>query len=644
MHKKLQSHYVAKQFRDGAVLIGPRQVEEVTLASGHQIVPGLGLDAYASSLAARAIRLEDGVLKLAVVGAVSSGKSTLINALLGGEVLPVSVGATTGMITQISFGEKGPVTLIEKSGKKKNISREVFIKEGVLDEKTGKLPNPFAGIDSAVLESDAFLCQKGLCLVDTPGFNSGPKMEAVIRNYLKQVDAVLLVINGIAPFDDKELAFIKSLKRGGDPKLNHVFFVINAWDLDDKRKAAYLNVAHTCLSDEFNAGQLEHHVCMVDAHTGLEAKCDEGKIDVLKATGLPALEQRLTQCLEEDRRVDVIVDAAVCDVLIPALIDIKGCMETQHELLTQSDGISEIDRHTAEAQLTSLKQTASTLQDIFNNYAKEIGDTVSNSAIAYLIELVNPSNPKWRDLTIELGILELTSIYLSTEKRNEFVQKITEQLTAYFQRNMSGLQNAIFKDIEEKMEVISKTLDEKTAALFQETPEHIHQIGMDRLLDSFLQAIPDVIVEFIKREVLLTRLVLTLGTVLIGISFPLVNLPIRVPFILMMFLGIVIYLYIRVSKKPVKIRASEELKRKLEERAGELKHAILQSIDREFEKVLETHTSNINRENLGVATAEKNRLKTLNTLFTAEFEEICQMAYGRQLTREEIQRFSESRG
>lgn len=603
MHKKLQTYCVAKQFREGAVLIGPRQVTEVTLTSGHQIVPGLGLDAYASSLVDRAIRLEDGVLKLAVVGAVSSGKSTLINALLGGEVLPVSLGATTGMITQISFGEKIPVTLIEKSGKKRSIPREVFIKEGVLDEKTGELPNQFADIDSAVLESDTFLCKKGLHLVDTPGFNSGPKIEAIIRNYLKQVDAVLLVINHSTPFNDKELAFLKSLKRVGDPKLNHVFFVINTWNLDDKRKAAYLNAAHTYLSDEFNTEQLERHVWIVDAQAALEVKYDENKIDVLKATGILALEQRLTQWLEEDRRVNVIVDAAVCDVLIPALIDIRGCMETQHELLTQSDGVSEIDRHAAEAQLTSFKQATSTLKDICNNFAKEIGDTISNSAIAYLIELVNPSNPKWRALTIEPGILEFARIHLSTEKRNEFVQKITNQLTAYFQRNMSGSQNIIFKDIEEKMEVMSKTLNEKTAALFQETPEHIHQIEMDRLLDSFLQVTPDVIVEFIRREVLLTGLVVTL-----------------------------------------KIRASEKLTRKLEERAGELKRAILQSIDSEFEKVLETHISNINREKLGIATAEKNRLKILNALFTAEFKEICQMAYGRRLTREDIEQFCEGRG
>ena len=367
--------------------------------------------------------------------------------------------------------------------------------------------------------------------------------------------------------------------------------MINKWNLDDKRKAEYLNVAYAYLSGDFNAEQLERHVCIVDAKAGLEAKCNEVKIDVLKATGLPALEQRLIQCLEEDRRVDVIVDAAVCDVLIPALIDIGGCMETQHELLMQSDGVSEIDLRPAEAELTSLKQATSTLQDIWNNFAKEIGDTISNSAIAYFIELVNPSNSKWRDLTIELGMLKLVSTYLSTEKRNEFVEKVTDQLTAYFQRNMSGLPNAIFKDIEEKLEVISKTLDEKTADLFQEALGHIHQVT------------PDVMVEFIRREVLLTEFVGTL-----------------------------------------KIRASKKLTKKLEERASELKRAILQSIDREFEKVLETHISNINREKLGIATAEKNRLKILNTLFTAEFEEICQMAYGQRLTREEIERFCEGRG
>ena len=639
MHKKLQSHHVAKQFREGAVLIGPRQVTEMTLTSGQQVVPGLGLNAYASSLVDRATRLEDGVLKLGVFGSVNSGKSTLINAILGDEVLPVCLNATTGMITQMVFGEKRAVTLVEKNGEKRIISRETFFKEGVLDKKTRELPKQFADIDSAVLESDACLCQKGLRIVDTPGFNSGSELEVITRNYLKQVDAVLLVISGIAPFDDKELAFLKSLKRVSDPKLNHVFFVINAWDLDDKRKASCLRVAHNCLEDEFNAEQLERHVFVVDAKAALKAEPD-----ALKITGLPALKQGLTQYLVEDRRVGLIADAAVCDVLIPILTDIRSRMETQDELLTQSDGVLEIDRHAAESQLTRLKQEATLLQDILNNFGKEIGDTVSDNAISYLIELLNPSNPKWKALAIEPGVLALASIHLSTEKRNEFVQEIIEQLTAYFQRNMSRSQNAIFNGIEEKMEAMSKTLDEKTTALFQETPEQICQIEIDRLLGNILQGTLDVIEEFIRHEVRVTGLVGTFGAVLLGVSFLLTNLPVRVSFILVTLLGGAVYLSIRGSKTLMKIRVGEKIKKKLEERTSALKHAIQQSFGAEFEKALETHMAKVQREQLDIATVEKNRLKILNTLFAAKFDEICQTAYKRRLTHEEIQQFREGKG
>ena len=643
MPKKLQHHHVANQLRDLAVLIDPGRIPELTVASDQQNVPSFGFGEHAASLADRADCLEKGKFRLAVVGSVGSGKSTLINALLGGEVLPVSLSGATGMITQIGFGEKRGVTLVEKSGGIGIIPRETFIKEAVLDSRTRELPKQFAGIDYAVLESDAFLCQKGICIVDTPGFNSEPKLEAITRNCLKQVDAILLVISGLAPFTDNDLAFINFLKRIDDPKLDHVFFVINVRGLDEGRKIEFIDAARGPLADEFNADQFEHHVCVVDAKAGLEAKCDGSKPDVLKTTGLPALEHRLTQYLEEDRRVSLITDAAVCDVLIPILTNIRSRVETQDELLTQSGGISEVGQPDAESQLLIFEQEATLIQNILDNFAKEIGDTVGDNAISYLIELVNPSNPKWKALAIEPGVPEFTGIHLSTEKRDEFVQKIIDQLTVYFQKNMSESQHAIFKDVEQKIEVMSKALDEKTAALFRETLEQIRQIKMDQVLGDILPVTSDVIGKFIRPEVLMTGLVVAFGAVLLGVSFFSMNLPVRVLFIVVMLLGDAIYLCIHGSKTLMKIRVSEELKKSLEERTGALKLAIHQSVSGEFERVLETHIARGQREQSDIAAVEKNPLKALNALFTTKFEEICQTAYERRLTHEEIQRFCAGR-
>ena len=71
---------VAKGLQDVATLLGEIRNDPVVLNSGKEIIPGLGLIIKAEQLLDRATRIEKGSLRLAVVGAVSRGKSTLVNA------------------------------------------------------------------------------------------------------------------------------------------------------------------------------------------------------------------------------------------------------------------------------------------------------------------------------------------------------------------------------------------------------------------------------------------------------------------------------------------------------------------------------------------------------------------------------------
>ena len=65
---------------------------------------GPGYSLYAGQLAALEQRLLEGRFHLAVLGQVKRGKSTLINALLGEDVLPSSVVPLTVIPTFIRYG------------------------------------------------------------------------------------------------------------------------------------------------------------------------------------------------------------------------------------------------------------------------------------------------------------------------------------------------------------------------------------------------------------------------------------------------------------------------------------------------------------------------------------------------------------
>lgn len=60
-------------------------------------------------------QLSDDRIRVAVVGAIKSGKSTLINALLGGDFLKRGAGVVTSMVTRLGRGEKLSASLYFKS-------------------------------------------------------------------------------------------------------------------------------------------------------------------------------------------------------------------------------------------------------------------------------------------------------------------------------------------------------------------------------------------------------------------------------------------------------------------------------------------------------------------------------------------------
>lgn len=56
-------------------------------------------------------QLMNDTFKVTVIGNFKSGKSTLINALLGQEILPANALPTTAVITEIKYGEKPKAVL-----------------------------------------------------------------------------------------------------------------------------------------------------------------------------------------------------------------------------------------------------------------------------------------------------------------------------------------------------------------------------------------------------------------------------------------------------------------------------------------------------------------------------------------------------
>jgi ribosome biogenesis GTPase A len=79
--------------------------DETLLASALGELAALGTPRDAEQIAALRGRLDAARLRVLVVGEAKRGKSTLVNALLGREVLPAGVTPLTAVATTVRYGD-----------------------------------------------------------------------------------------------------------------------------------------------------------------------------------------------------------------------------------------------------------------------------------------------------------------------------------------------------------------------------------------------------------------------------------------------------------------------------------------------------------------------------------------------------------
>jgi hypothetical protein len=118
-------------------------------------------------LAARS-RVAEDRFNLVVLGEFKRGKSTLINALLGREVLPTGVVPLTSVVTVIRAGEHDGLAILFTDGREE----ERPLQE--LADYVTEASNPanVRGVELARVALDHELLRAGLELVDTPGIGS----------------------------------------------------------------------------------------------------------------------------------------------------------------------------------------------------------------------------------------------------------------------------------------------------------------------------------------------------------------------------------------------------------------------------------------------------------------------------------------
>lgn len=178
----------------------------------------------ADELAALGERAGTRHFNLVAVGEFKRGKSSLINALIGAEVLPVGVVPLTAIATVLEYGAMPRLEVCLQDGS----AREIALAElGDYVTEKGNPGNAKAVAEVRIAWPSPWL-ERGVRLVDTPGIGSIYRHNTdTTYRFLPQADAVLFLLSVDQPVGRAEYDFLGEV-RGYAGKL---FFLLNKSDL-----------------------------------------------------------------------------------------------------------------------------------------------------------------------------------------------------------------------------------------------------------------------------------------------------------------------------------------------------------------------------------------------------------------------------
>ena len=256
-------------------------------------------------------KLAEDRFTLAVLGQFKRGKSSLMNGIIGRELLPTGVLPLTSAITVLKYGpaerlvvrrgdsifpEEHPVSaLAEYVTEKGNPGNRKQVKTA-----TVKLPAPFL--------------RRGIEFVDTPGVGSAITANtATTYGFLPECDAVLFVTSVDTPMTSLELSFLKEIREYVDK----IFFVVNKTDLvaEDERSDV-LEFVVKAIRSEVECEAVK--VFPVSARLGLAARIS-GNTALYEQSGLKRLEEALASFLSEEKSAAFL--AAVAEKVLRVLDD-----------------------------------------------------------------------------------------------------------------------------------------------------------------------------------------------------------------------------------------------------------------------------------------------------------------------------------
>lgn len=222
-----------------------------------------GLIEFRGRIEALTARLEDPSFEIALFGRVSSGKSSLLNALLGMDILPVGVNPITAVPTRLRSGPKARAAIAHGNGESEIITLDDLARFVTEEGNPGNQRN----VVRAVVEAPSPRLAEGIVLVDTPGLGSLARRGArETLAYLPSADLGLLLVDAGATLSEEDIGTLRLLYEAGIPPL---VLLSKADQLGERDLPSAMAYIEEHLQRELGVAITVHPVSALPSHAAL---------------------------------------------------------------------------------------------------------------------------------------------------------------------------------------------------------------------------------------------------------------------------------------------------------------------------------------------------------------------------------------
>ncbi len=445
----MENQYVNYQNMVTTVMTGITGLEK--------ICSHISMETQGEDLDKLGVKMKNHVFSVGIMGEFKRGKSTVINALLGQEIVPADIMPCSATLNYIRWDTEKRAEILFKDGSKKVVP---------VDEMTNyitKITDESAEMASSVEEAAVYypctFCQNGVQIVDTPGLNDDERMNEISERVIPTLDAIIMVVVPGSPFSQTEADFVRNKVMSSD--LGRIIFLFNKIDTV---RASQRERAISGVLDRIRKSVLDKMAAIhgEDSEEYKNAKSKMGNIKLIPVSALDCLDGKL----ENDQ--ELIEKSGYMQfekALANLLTEERGMLELLHPV-NQLMSVSKEALQNMNARLSAMKMDADEFAKTQNEQLRNIEETrerkkqeiraLKNKGKTLYADLVVNVSSFYDDmeqaLQMFVGGCDITDADLSTqESLNELTARLSSQINHEIEEQLSNQLERLHVNIEQQL-------------------------------------------------------------------------------------------------------------------------------------------------------------------------------------------------